>query len=220
MKSSQKIMFLQDLQLEHCQDQLQLYAEPQAENRRQQQINLTEMMLRFLDLSFVSRLGFSQCSVQLQPLASRAFWQKDKSRKRNIIWYNPNVSLRLPSVQGLRKKNAFHLMRLHSCSVFSINLHLYSVSDGMGISLVELLNLVNSIIVGTQSAQHKGALMYHMICTPADKVLNSRVGLFGQRHYCNSEFHAPCEAIIRQLPKIPDTYEDKQNLKMQKNAYR
>ena len=33
--------------------------------------------------------------------------------------------------------------------------------------------------------------------------------------YCYSEFHAPCGAIIRQLPKITDTYEDIQNLKIQ-----
>ena len=30
--------------------------------------------------------------------------------------------------------------------------------------------------------------------------------------YCYSEFHAPCGAIIRQLPKITDTYGDVQNL--------
>ena len=36
--------------------------------------------------------------------------------------------------------------------------------------------------------------------------------------YCYSEFHAPCGAIIRQLPKITDTYEDVQNLKIQNNA--
>ena len=36
--------------------------------------------------------------------------------------------------------------------------------------------------------------------------------------YCYSEFHAPCGAIIRQLPKITDTYEDIQNLKIQNNA--
>ena len=29
--------------------------------------------------------------------------------------------------------------------------------------------------------------------------------------YCYSEFHAPCGAIIRQLPKITDTYGDVQN---------
>ena len=37
--------------------------------------------------------------------------------------------------------------------------------------------------------------------------------------YCYSEFHAPSGAIIRQLPKITDTYEDIQNLKMQNNAH-
>ena len=37
--------------------------------------------------------------------------------------------------------------------------------------------------------------------------------------YCFSEFHAPCGAIIRQLLKITDTYEDIQNLKIQNNAY-
>ena len=36
--------------------------------------------------------------------------------------------------------------------------------------------------------------------------------------YCYSEFHAPCGAIIRQLLKITDTYEDIQNLKIQNNA--
>ena len=36
--------------------------------------------------------------------------------------------------------------------------------------------------------------------------------------YCYSEFHAPCGAIIRQLPKITDTYGDVQNLKIQNNA--
>ena len=36
--------------------------------------------------------------------------------------------------------------------------------------------------------------------------------------YCNSEFHAPLRGIIRQLPKITNTYKDKQNLKMQKNS--
>ena len=36
--------------------------------------------------------------------------------------------------------------------------------------------------------------------------------------YCYSEFHAPCGAIIRQLPKITDTYEDIRNLKIQNNA--
>ena len=36
--------------------------------------------------------------------------------------------------------------------------------------------------------------------------------------YCYSEFHALCGAIIRQLPKITDTYEDIQNLKIQNNA--
>ena len=36
--------------------------------------------------------------------------------------------------------------------------------------------------------------------------------------YCYSEFHASCEAIIRQLPKITDTFEDIQNLKIQNNA--
>ena len=61
---------------------------------------------------------------------------------------NPNVSLRLPSALGLRKKNAFHLMRLQRCSVFSISLRLYSGSDGNGISLVELSILVDSITVG------------------------------------------------------------------------
>ena len=35
---------------------------------------------------------------------------------------------------------------------------------------------------------------------------------------CYSEFHAPCGAIIRQLLKITDTYEDIQNLKIQNNA--
>ena len=29
--------------------------------------------------------------------------------------------------------------------------------------------------------------------------------------YCYSEFHAPCGAIIRQLPKTTDAHEDKQN---------
>ena len=37
--------------------------------------------------------------------------------------------------------------------------------------------------------------------------------------YCYSEFHASYEAIIRQLSKITDTYEDIQNLKIQNNAY-
>ena len=37
--------------------------------------------------------------------------------------------------------------------------------------------------------------------------------------YCYLEFHAPCGAIIWQLPKIRDTYEDIQNLKIQNNAY-
>ena len=78
-------MFLQDLQLEHCQDQLQLYAEPQAENRRQQQINLTEMMLRFLDLSFYQKAldanGYSYTLHYEKPNLET----KDKSRKRNII---------------------------------------------------------------------------------------------------------------------------------------
>ena len=36
--------------------------------------------------------------------------------------------------------------------------------------------------------------------------------------YCYSEFHAPCGALIRQLPKITDTYEGKQNLKVQNNT--
>ena len=36
--------------------------------------------------------------------------------------------------------------------------------------------------------------------------------------YCYSEFHAPCGAIIRQLPKITDTYGDVQNLKIQNNV--
>ena len=36
--------------------------------------------------------------------------------------------------------------------------------------------------------------------------------------YCYSEFHASCEAIIRQLSKITDTCEDIQNLKIQNNA--
>ena len=36
--------------------------------------------------------------------------------------------------------------------------------------------------------------------------------------YCYSECHAPFEAIIRQLSKIMDTYEDIQNLKILKNA--
>ena len=36
--------------------------------------------------------------------------------------------------------------------------------------------------------------------------------------YCYSKFHAPCGAIIRQLLKITDTYEDIQNLKIQNNA--
>ena len=36
--------------------------------------------------------------------------------------------------------------------------------------------------------------------------------------YYYSEFHAPCGAIIRQLLKITDTYEDIQNLKIQNNA--
>ena len=37
--------------------------------------------------------------------------------------------------------------------------------------------------------------------------------------YCYSEFHAPCGAIIRQLPKITDAKDDVQNLKIQNNAY-
>ena len=37
--------------------------------------------------------------------------------------------------------------------------------------------------------------------------------------YCYSEFHAPRGAIIRQLPKITDTYEDIQNLKIQNNTH-
>ena len=38
--------------------------------------------------------------------------------------------------------------------------------------------------------------------------------------YCYSEFHAPpCGAIIRQLPKLTDTKDDVQNLKIQNNAY-
>ena len=37
--------------------------------------------------------------------------------------------------------------------------------------------------------------------------------------YCYSEFHAPCGAIIRQLPKMTDTKVDIQNWKIQNNAY-
>ena len=37
--------------------------------------------------------------------------------------------------------------------------------------------------------------------------------------YCYSEFHAPSGAIIRQLPKLTDTKDDVQNLKIQNNAY-
>ena len=37
--------------------------------------------------------------------------------------------------------------------------------------------------------------------------------------YCYSEFHAPPGAIIRQLPKLTDTKDDVQNLKIQNNAY-
>ena len=37
--------------------------------------------------------------------------------------------------------------------------------------------------------------------------------------YCYSEFHAPCGALIRQLPKITDTKDDIQNLTIQNNAY-
>ena len=37
--------------------------------------------------------------------------------------------------------------------------------------------------------------------------------------YCYSEFHAPSGAIIRQLPKLTDTKDYVQNLKIQNNAY-
>ena len=37
--------------------------------------------------------------------------------------------------------------------------------------------------------------------------------------YCYSEFHAPPGAIIKQLPKLTDTKDDVQNLKIQNNAY-
>ena len=37
--------------------------------------------------------------------------------------------------------------------------------------------------------------------------------------YCYQEFHAPSGAIIRQLPKLTDTKDDVQNLKIQNNAY-
>ena len=36
--------------------------------------------------------------------------------------------------------------------------------------------------------------------------------------YCYSEFHAPSGAIIRQLPKLTNTKDDVQNLKIQNNA--
>ena len=38
---------------------------------------------------------------------------------------NPNVSFWSPLASGLRKKYAFHLIRLQRCSVFSISLRLY-----------------------------------------------------------------------------------------------
>lgn len=76
-----------------------------------------------------------------------------KIKHRKYLWRyfreeNPNVSLRLPSALGLTKKNAFHRMHLQRCSVFSISLRSSSASDGKGIPLVELSNLVDSITVG------------------------------------------------------------------------
>ena len=62
--------------------------------------------------------------------------------------------------------------------------------------------------------------------TPSTKYINvhtyiyrfSELNYLVEDIYCYSEFHASCEAIIRQLSKITDTCEDIQNLKIQNNA--
>ncbi|XP_068701137.1 uncharacterized protein [Montipora foliosa] len=51
------------------------------------------------------------------------------------------------------------------------------------------------------------------------ELLTKKLDYLVEDIYCYSEFHAPCGEVIRQLPKISDTKDDIQNLKIQNNAY-